>query len=102
MSTITKLNERSYESSTASGTVVVKFGADWCGPCKRLLPNIEKLAHERTDVSVCEVDIDECGDLAKKLGVRSIPVTVVYKDGVEKKRTVGLTTYEGLCKMVDD
>jgi thioredoxin 1 len=103
MSNVTDINESNFRDSiNSSPTVVVEFGATWCGPCKLMGPVLDKLSLERTDVSVFKVDVDECGDMAQKMGVRSIPVVVVYKNGEEKSRTVGMTPLEKLVKMIDN
>jgi thioredoxin 1 len=56
--------------------VVVKFGAAWCGPCKRQTKQLEELEEE-----VFEIDIDQEFDLASALLIRTIPVLKVFKSG---------------------
>ena len=54
--------------------VFVDFYADWCGPCKMMSPVIDKLAEEYEGrIKVGKVNVDECGDLAQKYGIMSIP-----------------------------
>ena len=62
--------------------VVVDFWADWCGPCKQLMPILEKLADEyKGAFLLAKVNADEQQMLAQQLGVRSLPTVMVIKDG---------------------
>ena len=70
--------------------VLVDFNATWCGPCRMLKPTLDQVAAERPDVKVVGVDIDENMDLAVEYGVFSIPWLVLFKDGAEAERSVGL------------
>ncbi|MBF0489726.1 MAG: thioredoxin [Candidatus Omnitrophica bacterium] len=62
--------------------VLVDFWAEWCGPCKMLLPIIEQLATELTGkMKIGKVNVDECPDLAGQFNVMSIPTLLVFKNG---------------------
>ena len=71
--------------------VVLKLGADWCGPCKSLKPIMEKLSDEFKDkANFYYADIDEKAiNSASAAAVRGVPTVVVYKKGVEVARKVG-------------
>jgi thioredoxin 1 len=62
---------------------VIKFSADWCGPCKVYKPNYTKFAEEVSGkgIDVLDLDVDKNSDEASKYGVRSIPLTLFIKDG---------------------
>ena len=79
--------------------VLVDFNADWCGPCQMLKPTIEQLAEERDDIKIVSVNIDENDDLAYDYDVSSIPCLVVFKDGKEAKRSVGLKPKSEIIKL---
>ena len=81
--------------------VLVDFNATWCGPCRMLKPTLEQVAAERPDVTVLGVDIDENMDLAEEYGVFSIPCLVLFKDGAEADRSVGLVPKEQLLSLLD-
>jgi thioredoxin 1 len=71
---------------------VLKFYADWCGPCKMLSKTLENL--KDNDIPIREVDIDEQTDLAVQYNVRSVPTMVLLENGSEVKRVVGSMSLE--------
>ncbi|MEM7726602.1 MAG: thioredoxin [Cyanobacteria bacterium P01_A01_bin.45] len=81
--------------STSNGIFVFDFTATWCGPCKMVAPLMDQLAKEHGDkVKVMKVDLDANPSLAKKLGIRSIPSVMIYKDGNCIETIVGVAPYE--------
>ena len=66
--------------------VIVDFYANWCGPCKMLAPELEKISN---DIKVIKVDIDKYQELARTYGVMSIPCLIIFDDGKEIKRNIG-------------
>jgi thioredoxin 1 len=87
---LSHLTEASFASSIASGTTLVDFWADWCGPCKMLAPVIEELAEELDGrIAVAKVDTDAEGALAIKYGITGIPTVILFKNGAEIARFVG-------------
>jgi thioredoxin 1 len=88
---ITHLNEQTFDGAIKSGAALVDFWADWCRPCKMLAPVIEELARRHAgDAAFCKVDVDACSGLASRYGVMSIPTVILFRDGAEVKRFVGL------------
>ena len=82
-------------------TVLIDFYAEWCGPCKMMVPIVEKVASENSDIKVVKVNIDNEEELAIKYRVMSIPTFVVIKNGEEVNRIVGAvdkTTLESIIK----
>jgi len=79
---------------------IIKFGAEWCGPCKAMKPHIEQFKGmiAESDIEVLDLDVDkeENVELSNQYGVRSIPHTVFIKDGETVKTVTGLKTSEDL------
>ena len=61
--------------------VLVKFTAEWCGPCKRIHPDFVKIAERETDIIFAEVDVDENEETSTECGISAMPTFQFYKDG---------------------
>lgn len=75
-------------------TVLLDFWATWCGPCMRQGPIVEALGEE--GFAVGKVDVDAQPELAQRFRIMSIPTLIVFKDGKEYKKMIGLTSKEEL------
>ena len=84
------------EVLNAKEPVLVDFWATWCGPCQTMGPVVDELAQEFTDVKVGKVNVDEQMDLARQFRVVSIPTLIIFKNGQEVQRMVGVTSKEEL------
>ena len=74
----------------AKGPVLVDFWAEWCGPGRALLPNVEALAAEKGGaVKVVKVNVDESPNSPSKYNVRSIPALFIFKDGQVVAQHIG-------------
>lgn len=88
---IIKLNDSNFKQQTASGIALVDFWAEWCMPCKMMAPILNEVANEVPDgVKVCKLNVDHAKQTAAKYNVRSIPTMIVFKNGKEIKRIVGV------------
>ena len=91
---------KKYNDESLTGLVVLKFTAEWCAPCKRLNPILQKLSEETPEVTFYEVDVDEMPTLSDTYKVKSVPTLVFLKEGVEIKRHVGLSLIDPLRKVL--
>lgn len=95
------LTSADFASTIASGVTLVDMYADWCGPCQRIAPIVEELAHEyEGKANICKLDVDASGDIAQQFGVMSIPTILIFKDGQLVDKTVGLSDKESLVGLL--
>ena len=80
--------------------VLVDFWASWCGPCKMLSPVVDQIGEERDDIKVCKLNVDEQQDIAVKYKVMSIPTLIVFKNGEEVNRSVGVIPKEEILALL--
>jgi thioredoxin 1 len=79
------------ETVKKNKVVFVDFWANWCGPCRALAPTVVELAKEYSgEALIGKLDVDENPASAEKYQVFSIPTMIVFKDGKEAERLVGL------------
>lgn len=82
--------------------VLVDFNASWCGPCRMLRPILDEISDEINDYKIVSINIDEEEELASKYGVFSIPCLVVFKNGKEVKRSIGLVPKDIVEGLMED
>lgn len=84
------------------GLVLVDLWASWCGPCKILAPTVEEIADElKGKVIVGKLNIDDYTEFAIGLGVMSIPTLILFKDGEEVGRLVGVQPKQAILNMIE-
>ena len=70
--------------------VLVDFWAEWCGPCKMLIPIMEELSVELANkIDICKCNVDECPDIASSFNIRSIPTLIIFKNKEVVDTSVG-------------
>lgn len=74
-------NNFNQEVLNSDKPVLIDFWAPWCGPCRMVVPLVEEIAKERSDIRVVKINVDEEQELAMQFGVMSIPTLVVMKNG---------------------
>ena len=89
-------NEEDFLNLTGSGKVLVDFYADWCGPCKIMGEILETV-----DAEVLKVNTDEFPNLAQKFGVMSIPTLILFKDGSESNKMIGLKSKDEILDFIN-
>lgn len=80
--------------------VLVDFWASWCGPCQMVLPIMDEIADERSDIKVCKINVDEQKELARQFRVLSIPTLAVFKNGEMVNRSTGAKPKEQILQMI--
>ncbi len=86
------VTDQNFEETLKKNKLVfIDFWANWCGPCRALAPTIAELANEFSGkVLIGKLDVDENSATAERFQVFSIPTMIVFKDGQETERLVGL------------
>ena len=91
MSELQSIDASNFDSLTASGVVLIDFWAEWCAPCKMLMPTIEQVALETAGkATVGKINIDDSQEVALKFQISSIPTCVLLRDGEEVQRWTGI------------
>ena len=95
------LTDQNFQQQTKNKVVLVDFWATWCAPCRMMAPVLNDVATELSGNShVGKVDIQQYQSLANKFKVRSIPTLILFKNGTEINRFVGIKTKEFLVKEI--
>ncbi len=101
-----KITDEDFEKEVIKSKipVLVDFWASWCGPCKAIAPLVEELAKEYTgQVKIAKMNVDENIETPNNYNVRNIPTLIIFKDGNELERLVGVfpkSTIEEMIKKV--
>jgi thioredoxin 1 len=82
--------------------VVVDYFAEWCGPCKMLLPVLDAVSTEVNNVTICKVNVDDNSEIAKEIGIRSIPTVMYYKNGDNVATKMGYMTKPQLLQIFNE
>jgi len=101
---VKEFNESNFENDVIdSGSIVlVDFWAEWCGPCKQLLPTISEIANDYNGkVVIGKVNVDENQSLAMNYGIRGIPNLLIFKDGKVQKQIVGNVSKNEIVSALD-
>jgi len=95
------LTDQNFQQQTKNKVVLVDFWATWCAPCRMMAPVLNDVASDLSGNSkVGKVDIEQFQWLAQKFKVRSIPTLILFKNGVEINRFVGIKSKEFLIKEI--
>ena len=99
---IEQLTEQNFNNKIKKGVVLVDFWADWCMPCRMMAPILNEVAEATEgEASVYKLNVDEYQQVAAKFGIRNIPTMILFKDGKEFERLVGMKTKESLLSSIE-
>lgn len=98
---IKKLTDASFSKETASGIILVDFYAEWCGPCRMMSPILEQVASElQGEAVIAKLDIDSEQKTAGQFRVTSVPTLVLFKNGKEVNRLIGLRDADDIKEFI--
>ena len=80
--------------------ILIDFSTQWCVPCKKMRPVIEEIKRETPNVKILFIDADANKELVKKYQIKGVPVFIVFKNGEEYFRKVGLCNKEELTNQL--
>ncbi len=94
---IKHFNDSEFEKEIQKGVVLVDFHANWCGPCRMLAPVLETVAKEvKGKATIGKIDIDSEQKTAAHFQITSVPTMILFKNGKEVNRLVGLRNAEAI------
>jgi len=103
MAVTKRTGENEFFKRIEKGVSLLDFTAPWCAPCRLQAPIIQKLSEKfRGKAIVRNVDIDEHRGIALKLGIHSIPTLIIFNNGHELRRFIGLQTEETLSQAIEN
>ncbi len=96
------LNEKNFADEIKEGVTLVDFWAEWCGPCKMMLPILEQVAKEMEwKAKVAKINVDEEPALASQFRIMSIPTLIIFKDGKPVSQLVWVKQAPELVDMIN-
>lgn len=96
------LSDSEFETTVGRGVSLVDFNAPWCAPCRLQDPILVKLAEQYEGRAIfAKMNVDKNGDTAMKLGIQSIPTMIIFKDGKEIARLIGVQPEDILKNSID-
>lgn len=96
-----QLTDENFQNTIANGVTLVDFYATWCGPCRMIAPIVEQLAGVLDGkAQIGKLDIDQARQTTESLQITSVPTLILFKNGKEEKRVVGVKDMEYLMNLI--
>lgn len=100
---VKNLTQNNFKQNVSGGLILVDFWASWCGPCKLIAPVLNELAGELDGkLRIGKVNVDNQQAIAAKFKVRNIPTLILFKNGKEVKRIVGIKPKKALLAEISE
>jgi thioredoxin 1 len=99
MATI-EVTEANFAETVTSGTVLLDFWAEWCGPCKNFAPVFSAASEKHPEIVFGKIDTDAQQELAQAFQIRSIPTVMVFRDGIMLGALPGALPPDGLEELI--
>ncbi len=91
-----------FEEINKEGKILIDFWAEWCAPCRMMLPVIDQLSQENADVTFLKVNVEKVPELASRYGVRSIPQFSFLNEGEEVQKKLGTNSQAQMQEILDN
>ena len=99
---LSKVHDSQFDAAIHQGTTLIDFWAPWCGPCRMQWPILEEVAKSVDgQAKIAKVNVDEAGDVAGRFGVQAIPTLLLFKDGNEVLRFIGVQNHNTLIEAIN-
>ncbi|MDZ5761394.1 thioredoxin [Lyticum sinuosum] len=99
------ITDSSFENEVLKykGFVLVDFWAEWCGPCKQLMPILESFAEKNNDkIKICKLNVDDNQKIPGEMGIRGIPTLILFKNGEKISIKVGALSLKDLESWIEE
>ncbi len=94
--------DASFAELTSTGLVLIDFWAEWCGPCKMMLPRLEELASQvEGKAIIAKHNVDTDSDTPASMRIMSIPTMILFKDGQPVEKWVGVQEVTTLVEAIE-
>ncbi len=102
---ISQITDSNFETEVISSEkpVLVDFWAVWCGPCKMITPELEKLSEEKSgELKIGKLNVDDSRDTAIKYSITAIPTLLLFKDGQVVKTLIGVMSKDKILSEISE